>query len=52
MVTLTGEPILDGHQDLLPVALRLIWDIDSVVDVVGKIGLPAPPASRRLSATT
>ena len=40
VVTLTGtmrpEP---GHdQDLRPLALRLIWDIDGVVDVVNKLG--------------
>jgi len=27
----------DGH-DLIPLALRLIWDIDGVVDVVNKLG--------------
>ena len=40
VVTLTGtmrpEP---GHeQDLVPLALRLIWDIDGVVDVVNRLG--------------
>jgi CBS domain-containing protein len=40
VVTLTGtmrpEP---GHeQDLMPLALRLIWDIDGVVDVVNRLG--------------
>jgi hypothetical protein len=44
VVTLTGEPILDGQQDLLPVARRLIWDVDGVIDVVDKIGMPAQPA--------
>ena len=42
VVTLTGtirpEP---GHeQDLMPLALRLIWDIDGVVDVVNRLGEP------------
>ena len=40
VVTLTGtvrsEP--DQKQDLIPLALRLIWDIDGVVDVVNKLG--------------
>jgi CBS domain-containing protein len=40
VVTLTGtmraEPG-DGH-DLIPLALRLVWDIDGVVDVVSKLG--------------
>jgi CBS domain-containing protein len=44
VVTLTGEPVLDGQQDLLPVALRLTWDIDGVVDVVDKIGVETRPA--------
>ena len=40
VVTLTGtmrpEP---GHEhDLLPLALRLIWDTDGVVDVVNQLG--------------
>ena len=45
VVTLTGttrpEP---GHdQDLRPLALRLIWDIDGVVDVVNKLGEVTAP---------
>jgi CBS domain-containing protein len=40
VVSLTGtmrpEPG-DGH-DLIPLALRLIWDVDGVVDVVNKLG--------------
>ena len=40
VVTLTGtmRPGLDGDEPLLPLALRLIWDIDGVVDVVNKLG--------------
>jgi hypothetical protein len=39
VVTLTGtmRPGLDGDEPLLPLALRLIWDIDGVVDVVNKL---------------
>jgi CBS domain-containing protein len=33
VVTLDGTAALDGQQDLLPVALRLIRDIDGVIDV-------------------
>ena len=51
VVTLTGtlrpEP---GHEhDLVPLALRLIWDIDGVVDVVNKLGeaKPSEPTRRR-----
>jgi hypothetical protein len=44
VVSLTGtmrpEPG-DGH-DLIPLALRLIWDIDGVVDVVNRLGETKP----------
>jgi CBS domain-containing protein len=48
VVTLTGtmqaEP--DPEQDLIPLAFRLIWDTDGVVDVVNKLGeaKPSEPA--------
>jgi CBS domain-containing protein len=51
VVTLSG-PIRPGpgeedERDLLPLALRLIWDIDGVVDVVNRLGEAAvPPAAR------
>jgi CBS-domain-containing membrane protein len=40
VVTLTGtlRPEADHEQDLMPLTLRLIWDIDGVVDVVNKLG--------------
>lgn len=40
VVTLTGRvrPEGDQEQDLTPVAVKLIWDIDGVVDVVNKLG--------------
>jgi len=40
VVTLTGlmRPESGHEQDLLPLALRLIWDIDGVVDVVNRLG--------------
>jgi CBS domain-containing protein len=48
VVTLTGtmRPGPDGDEPLLPLALRLIWDIDGVVDVVNKLGeaKPSEPA--------
>lgn len=34
VVTLTGQPETADKPDLIPVAIRLIWDIDGVVDVV------------------
>ena len=48
VVTLTGTmpPEPGQEQDLIPLALRLIWDIDGVVDVVNKLGeaKPSKPA--------
>jgi CBS domain-containing protein len=40
VVTLTGTigPGADHEQDLMPLTVRLIWDIDGVVDVVNKLG--------------
>jgi CBS-domain-containing membrane protein len=40
VVTLTGtiRPEADHERDLMPLALRLIWDIDGVVDVVNRLG--------------
>jgi CBS domain-containing protein len=40
VVTLTGSmrPESGSEQDLMPLALRLIWDIDGVVDVVNRLG--------------
>jgi len=32
------RPEADHEQDLMPLALRLIWDIDGVVDVVNRLG--------------
>jgi CBS domain-containing protein len=42
VVTLTGvmRPESGHEQDLMPLALRLIWDIDGVVDVVNRLGEP------------
>jgi len=40
VVTLTGT--MRPEPDLIPLALRLIWDIDGVVDVVNKLGEAAP----------
>ena len=39
IVTLTGDPDLGGQGDLIPVTVRLTWDIDGVVDVANKIGV-------------
>jgi CBS-domain-containing membrane protein len=43
VVTLLGQPGEQDHHDLIPVVIRLIWDIDGVVDVVDKLSAePAP----------
>jgi CBS-domain-containing membrane protein len=41
VVVLTGQPAAAERHDLIPVAIRLIWDIDGVVDVVEKLDTPA-----------
>jgi CBS domain-containing protein len=45
VVSLTGtmRPEPGREQDLIPLALRLIWDIDGVVDVVNKLGEAKAP---------
>ena len=42
VVSLTGTVRADGHHDLIALALRLIWDIDGVVDVVNSLGETKP----------
>jgi len=44
VVTLHGQPGQQDHHDLIPVAIRLIWDIDGVVDVVDKVSAEPAPA--------
>lgn len=52
VVTLTGtlNARTGPHGDLIPIALKLMWDIDGVVDIVDHLGqrepVPVPPASR------
>jgi CBS domain-containing protein len=38
VVVLSGQPELAAEDDLIPVAARLAWDVDGVVDVVNKVG--------------
>jgi CBS domain-containing protein len=47
VVTLTGvlESASERHKDLVPVALRLAWDVDGVVDVVNALGEAGGSAS-------
>jgi CBS-domain-containing membrane protein len=46
VVTLTGtlQPAAGGHTDLIPLAIKLMWDVDGVVDIVDQLGAqhPAP----------
>jgi CBS-domain-containing membrane protein len=49
IVTLTGtlDPQTGEHGDLIPVAIRLMWDVDGVVDIIDHLGRPASPAALR-----
>lgn len=44
VVTLTGmlDPKAGTHGDLIPVAIRLMWDVDGVVDIIDRLGQPQP----------
>jgi CBS-domain-containing membrane protein len=42
IVTLAGQPGTADQRDLIPMAVRLTWDIDGVVDVVNKIAEATP----------
>jgi hypothetical protein len=46
VVTLTGAPELTADAELIKAALRPIWDVDGVVDVVNKVG----PATASVAA--
>lgn len=50
VVILTGQPETVDQRDLIPVAIRLIWDIDGVVDVINRLGTP-PNAGTATDAT-
>lgn len=51
IVTLTGtlDPKTGPHGDLIPVATRLMWDVDGVVDVIDRLGAE-PPAETAAQA--
>jgi CBS domain-containing protein len=42
VVTLTGQAGPEDQHDLIPVAVRLIWDVAGVVDVVDKLAAAEP----------
>jgi len=50
IVTLTGtlDPKTGPHGDLIPVAIKLMWDVDGVVDVIDRLGAqePSPAAAQ------
>jgi CBS domain-containing protein len=41
VVTLAGQPGPEDQRDVIPVAVRLIWDIDGVLDVVDQLSAVA-----------
>ena len=45
VVTLTGtlDPKTGPHGDLIPVAIKLMWDVDGVVDVIDRLGAEQSP---------
>jgi CBS domain-containing protein len=45
IVTLTGtlDPSTGAHGDLIPVAIRLMWDVDGVVDIIDRLGQSQAP---------
>lgn len=45
VVTLTGNPDAPEDQELASAAIRLIWDVDGVIDVVNRLGEQADGAS-------
>ncbi|HLH83461.1 MAG TPA: CBS domain-containing protein [Trebonia sp.] len=49
VVVLSGtlKPAEDHRTSLVPVAIRLLWDIDGVVDVINHLGEAQPEAARQ-----
>ena len=47
VVTLAGslQPAADDHTELIPLAIKLMWDVDGVVDVVDQHGAQHPAAA-------
>jgi len=45
VVTLTGQIELAAEEDLVPIAVRLAWDVEGVVDVVDKVAAAAEGAA-------
>jgi CBS domain-containing protein len=53
VVALTGtlDPKAGEHGDLIPVAVRLMWDVDGVVDVIDRLGQPTPAVPAQVPLT-
>lgn len=53
VVTLTGtlDPKAGEHGDLIPVAVRLMWDVDGVVDVIDRLGQSKPTVPAQVPPT-
>ncbi len=45
VVILTGDPQAPDDSKLIPVAIRLIWDVEGVIDVDNRLGEPADPST-------
>jgi CBS domain-containing protein len=54
IVTLTGtlDPKAGPHGDLIPLAIRLMWGVDGVVDVVDRLGEPQAKAPANVALPT
>ena len=54
IVTLTGslDPKVGPHGDLIPLAIRLTWGVDGVVDIVDHLGEPQAEGMRRVQVTS
>jgi len=54
IVTLTGslDPKVGPHGDLIPLAIRLMWGVDGVVDIVDHLGEPQAEGMRRVQVTS
>jgi CBS domain-containing protein len=54
VVTLTGtlDPKAGPHGDLIPLAIRLMWGIDGVVDIIDKLGELQPAAPANVTSPT
>jgi CBS domain-containing protein len=49
VVILTGDPEAPEDRELLPAAIRLIWDVDGVIDVFNRLGEQAGDSSELTS---